>query len=102
MIARISDSTSTASRFGRQARRPQDEAPVERVQHRRHDGQLDRILERREGPAEGVRKRGRFDVADRDQLELAQQQRHEAEKEHRVHQARPPLAAAPCGSAARR
>ena len=40
-----------------EARRPQDEAPVERVQHRGHDGQLDRILERREGPAEGVRER---------------------------------------------
>jgi hypothetical protein len=40
---------------GRQRAAGRHEAPVERVQHRGHDGQLDRILERRERPAEGVR-----------------------------------------------
>jgi hypothetical protein len=47
MMARISENEHLAAPA---ARRPQDEAPVERVQHRGHDGQLDRILERREGP----------------------------------------------------
>ena len=75
-----------------EARRVGDEPTVERVQHRDDDGDLDRVLEGGERARERVRERRRFAVADRDQLDLAQQQRHEAEEQHRVHHAGPPLA----------
>ena len=44
------------------------------------------------GPPNASGNARRLVVADGDQLELAQQQRHEAEEDHRVHQARPPFA----------
>ena len=75
-----------------EARRPRHEAAMERIEHGGGDGDLDAVLERRERAAERVRKRRALVEADRDQMELAQQQRKKADEDHGVHHARPPVA----------
>ena len=72
--------------------RVRDEAPVQGIEHRRDHGDLDDVLEHRERSAEGGGIRRRLAIADRDELELAQQERDETEEEDGVHQARAPLA----------
>jgi hypothetical protein len=75
-----------------ESRRADDEAAVQRIEHGSDDGDLDRVLERREHAGEPCGKRRQLVVADREQLELAQQKREEADEEHRVHDAGAPLA----------
>ena len=75
-----------------EARRPGHEAAMERIEHGGGDGDLDAVLERRERAAERLRKRRALVEADRDQMELAQQQREKADEDHGVHHARPPVA----------
>jgi hypothetical protein len=71
---------------GFQPRRPRNKATIEAVEHCQCDGHLDAILEGRKGPAEGFGPDERLVVADGQQLHLADQQRHEAQEDHRVHQ----------------
>ena len=72
--------------------RVRDEAPVQGIEHGRDHGDLDDVLEHGEGSAERGGISRRLAIADRDELELAQQERDEAEEEHGVHQAGAPLA----------
>ena len=67
--------------------------PVQRVAARRENRQLDTVLECSEAAAERPRQGCALVVADREELQLAQQQRHEADEDHRVHETRPPFAA---------
>jgi len=69
------------------------EAPPEAVGNGGQDRDLDCVLERRERAAGEARIDERLVVADRDQLDLAREQREEAQEQHRVHQPRTPVAA---------
>ena len=72
--------------------RPRHVAPPVGIGQRRQHGELDGVLRRREGAAGEPRVHERLVVPDDDQLDLAHEQRHEAEKDHRVHDPGLPVA----------
>ena len=92
MIAVISDSTSKRFPVGLEPGGPRHVAAPERIGQRRQHGELDGVLGRREDPAGEARIHERLVVADDDQLDLAHEQRHEAQEDHRVHDPGLPVA----------
>ena len=92
MIARISARISSASPFALEPSRLLHEAAPVGIGERGEHADLDRVLERGEQAAADSAVGERLVVADHDQLELAHQQRHEAEEDHRVHHAGLPVA----------
>ena len=72
--------------IGLEARRARHEAAPVRVAEREQDADLDHVLGGGEEVAEGARVGERLVVADDDQLDLAHQQRHEAQEDRRVHE----------------
>ena len=92
MIARISDSTSSASRFGssragRSTKRRQKAYSTASV-----TASSIASLKAANGPPKAAGKTKVLVIADGDELQLAQQQRHEAQEDDRVHQAGTPFA----------
>ena len=77
---------------GLEALRPGDETPPESVEHRDEDAHLHEFLGRRVERAGRARDHRERVVADGDEVHLPHEERHEAQEDRRVHEARPPLA----------
>jgi hypothetical protein len=77
---------------GLQPPRLQDETPPERVAHRGQHRDLHQVLEQRVGGARRPGNHRQRVVADDDEVELAHEQRAEAEEDRRVHEPGLPVA----------